>query len=145
MKDSNVKRWSRFHRLILRSTGGRIGRRLVDNDMLLLTTIGRRTNKKHTVPLLFLEEEGRLIVIASFGGRDHHPEWYLNLLDDPSVVVTTRGTSVVMHARTVSAEERSVWWPRIVHAYSGYEEYQSKTTRAIPVVALEPVLDDTVL
>lgn len=100
---------------------------------------------RHTVPLLFLRDDGRLIVIASFGGRDHHPEWYLNLLDDPSVVVATRGTNVVMRARTVSAEERRLWWPMIVNAYSGYEDYQAKTSREIPVVALEPVPDDTVL
>lgn len=138
MKDVRVKRWSRLHKSLYRSTRGRVGNRLVANDMLLLTTVGRRTAVAHTVPLLYLSETDRLVVIASYGGRDHHPEWYLNLVDNPSVTVETPGQKISMTARTADHEERNVWWPRIVDAYNGYANYQSRTDRKIPVVFLEP-------
>lgn len=120
-------------------TNGLIGRRLVDNDMLLLTTRGRSTGREHTVPLLYLSDGDRLVVIASYGGRDHHPEWYLNLVAEPSVAVQIDGEHRSYRARTTSEGERDSWWPRVVAAYSDYAVYQSRTDRQIPVVVLEPV------
>lgn len=138
MKDSSVKRWSRIHVLLFRATGGLIGRRLVDNDMLLLTTTGRHSGRRHTVPLLYLTDGERYVVIASYGGRDRHPEWYLNLLENPTVGVRTPLARLTMGARTASPEERALWWPRVLDAYDGYWVYQSRTEREIPVVFLEP-------
>lgn len=138
MKDSSVKRWSRIHVLLFRATGGLIGRRLVDNDMLLLTTTGRHSGRRHTVPLLYLTDGERYVVIASYGGRDRHPEWYLNLLENPVVGVRTPLARLTMGARTASPEERALWWPRVLDAYDGYWVYQSRTEREIPVVFLEP-------
>jgi deazaflavin-dependent oxidoreductase (nitroreductase family) len=139
LKDSSVKRWSAFHALSYRLTRGLIGRRLVDNDILLLTTRGHRTGEDHTVPLLYLEERDRYVVIASYGGRPHHPTWYQNLLAEPAVQVQVRSRRLRMVARTAGSEERERWWPRIVSAYDGYAVYQSRTDREIPVVILEPV------
>ena len=68
MRDGTAKFLSRIHTGLYRMTSGVVGRRLVDNDMLLLTTIGRRTGKAHTVPLLYLSDDGRLVVFASWGG-----------------------------------------------------------------------------
>lgn len=138
MKDSSVRRWSRIHTLLYRATGGLIGRRLVDNDMLLLTTTGRESGHRHTVPLLYLTDDGRYVVVASYGGRDRHPEWYLNLVENPIVEVHTPGSRQTMVARTASPGERAVWWPRVVEAYHGYDTYQHRTERDIPVVFLEP-------
>lgn len=138
MRDSSVRRWSRAHRRLFRLTNGRVGRRLVDNDMLLLTTSGRVTGEAHTVPLLYLRDGDRLVVIASYGGRDNHPDWYLNLESEPGVVVELPGIRRRMVARTADSDERAFWWPRIVDAYDGYAVYQSRTRREIPVVFLDP-------
>lgn len=139
MRDSSVKRWSRVHRILFRVTRGLVGRRLVDNDMLLMTTRGRHSGTTHTVPLLYLRDgEERLVVIASYGGRDRHPDWYLNLLARPEVSVELPGESQAMVARTADDVERKKWWPRVVAAYQGYATYQSRTSREIPVVFLEP-------
>lgn len=137
MKDPAVKRWSALHRVAYQVSGGIIGRRLVDNDMLLLTTTGRVSGRSHTVPLLYLRDGDSLVVIASYGGRPQHPEWYLNLAAHPSVRVQVGSTHREMSARTVTSEERSSWWPRVVAAYGDYAVYQGRTDREIPVVILE--------
>lgn len=143
MRDSSVRRMSSLHRVLYRLTGGAIGRRLVDNDMLLLTTTGRKTGTPHTVPLLFLRDGESLVVIASFGGRDRHPEWYRNLLVHPSVSAQIGGSRVSLRARTASPSERGTWWPRVVEAYDAYARYSGRTDREIPVVILEPEVDST--
>jgi len=107
--------------------------------MLLLTTTGRKTGNPHTVPLLYLIDDERLVVIASYGGRDGHPEWYLNLHALPSVVVELSSKKLSMVARTADFAERVKWWPKIVEAYGGYATYQARTDREIPVVFLEPL------
>jgi len=137
MRDRTAKALSTIHTLIFRVTGGRIGRRLVDNDMLLLTTTGRLTGKPHTVPLLYLEDGTTLVVIASWGGRPNHPHWYQNLCAQPEAIVRLPDRSIRVVARNASAEERRAWWPKIVEAYEGYVAYQSRTDREIPVVFLE--------
>jgi len=136
--DRMAKYLSSLHRVLYRTTGGRIGRRLVHNDMCLLTTTGRHTGKEHTVPLLYLRDGDRLVVIASWGGRDRHPEWYLNLLEHPSATVQVLEERWPVTATTASADERAVWWPRVLNAYDGYADYESRTDREIPVVFLDP-------
>lgn len=81
------------------------------------------------------------MVVASYGGRPHHPAWYDNLVANPEVVVQVNDDTYQMSARTATDEERSRWWPRIVGAYHDYATYQSRTDREIPVVILEPVED----
>ncbi len=108
------------------------------NDTLLLTTKGRVTGKDHTVPLLYLRDGRTLVVIASYGGRSDHPAWYHNLISQPRVMVQTGKNRYPMVARAADPEEREVWWPRALAAYDGYDQYQSRTDREIPVVLLEP-------
>jgi deazaflavin-dependent oxidoreductase (nitroreductase family) len=137
VKDATVKRASSVHALLYRLTAGRVGNRLVANDMLLLTTTGRGTGEHHTVPLLYLRSADTVLVIASYGGRQRHPDWYLNLQTHPSVKVQIDGKRTTGTARTMSPEERGRWWPKVVEAYADYDVYQSRTDREIPIVAIE--------
>ena len=121
MRDGTAKALSTIHTAVYRASGGRIGRRLVDNDMLLLTTVGRVTGTRHTVPLLYLEDDECLIVVASWGGRPNHPEWYLNLMANPNVGVQLPGRRFSAVAHTVDTAQRARWWPRIVDAYADAE------------------------
>lgn len=136
MRDRTAKNLSTLHTFVYRATRGRIGRRLVNNDMLLLSTTGRRTGRTHTVPLLYLQDEEDLVVIASWGGRDNHPEWYLNLLSHPEATAQVNGKCIPVIASTAPPERRARLWPEVVNAYEGYRGYQSKTDREIPVVIL---------
>ncbi|MCP3997775.1 MAG: nitroreductase family deazaflavin-dependent oxidoreductase [bacterium] len=138
MRDRTAKNLSTLHAAIFRTTRGRVGKRLVDNDMLLLSTTGRVTGKTHTVPLLYLRDNDDLVVIASWGGRDQHPEWYLNLSADPVAHAQINGSRFRVRATTADTERRRRLWPQVLDAYDGYREYQSRTDREIPVVILSP-------
>ncbi len=105
--------------------------------MLLLTTTGRTTGRRHTVPLLYLRDGDRLVVIASYGGRPNDPEWYRNLLATPQASVQILGEHRDVQATTMTAIERSEWWPKAVTAHSDYAQYQSRTDRQIPLVWLD--------
>lgn len=138
MRDGTARRLSRLHTMLFRATGGKVGKRLVANDMLLLTTTGRRSGRPHTVPLLYLRDGDRLVVFASWGGRDVHPEWYLNLRASPEADVELPGERRHVVARTAGGVERDAWWARALAAYDGYATYQGHTDREIPVVILDP-------
>jgi len=106
--------------------------------MLLLTTTGRRSCRKHTIPLLYLRDGDSVIVIASWGGRDYAPHWYLNVTADPAVSVQIDGSVWEAVARELDEPERSEWWQHAVAAYEGYGAYQSRTDRVIPILRLTP-------
>jgi deazaflavin-dependent oxidoreductase (nitroreductase family) len=127
------------HRAALAATGGRLGRQVFGMPAVQLHTTGRKSGRRRSVMLTTPIREGdRLVVIASKGGDDHHPEWYLNLVAEPDVEVTEDGVTRQMRARTASPEERAELWPQVVAAYKGYAGYQRSTEREIPVVLLEP-------
>ena len=106
--------------------------------MLLLTTTGRRTGRRHTIPLLYLRDGSAFIVIASWGGRDYPPDWYCNLQTNPAVEVQLPETCFRARAAVLAEPERRVWWERAVAAYDGYAEYQARTGRVIPILRLTP-------
>jgi deazaflavin-dependent oxidoreductase (nitroreductase family) len=136
MRDHTAKTLSTIHTIAYRLTGGRVGRRLVNNDMLLLTTRGKKTGRPHTVPLLYLRDGDNLVVIASWGGRPYHPHWYTNLEVHPHATVQVRGNRWKVTAEPMRGGERAHWWPRIVEEHQGYADYQARTNRQIPVVRL---------
>lgn len=138
MRDGTARFLSHLHTGLYRLTGGAIGRRLVNNDMLLLTSRGRNTGTPHTVPLLYLRDSSSYVVFASWGGRPNHPEWYLNLIEEPEASVQIDGERIPVTAHALEGEERARWWEAAVEAYEGYRTYQSRTDREIPVVRLHP-------
>lgn len=141
-----------LHRAMLRLTGGRLGRQLGGMLVIELTTTGRSSGIARTAILTVPHREPmpedprteagqreRLIVIASRGGDDLQPAWYLNLVAEPAVQVTRVGEHPQPYrARTADATERARLWPLAVRSYRGYAAYQRKTAREIPVVILEP-------
>lgn len=130
---------SRGHTWLYKTSGGRFGRNFFQGaQVCLLTTTGRKSGKARTVPLLFLREGERFIVVASKGGDTKHPLWYLNLCADPDVSVQLDDRVFELRARTASPEEKAELWPRLVASYSDYQDYQNISDREIPVVVLDP-------
>jgi len=133
-----LKTMNRIHRGVLQVSGGRLGRRVGAMPVLELTTTGRTSGRSRSVMLTSPVQDGDVIVVvASRGGDDRHPDWFLNLRDDPDVQVAFAGAPKrAMRARVATPDERSALWPRVVAAYKGYANYQAKTDRVIPLVVL---------
>src|SRR5215210_5467310 len=107
--------------------------------LIELVTTGRRSGKERSTILSVPIIDGdRLVLVASFGGDDRHPAWYLNLQANPEVRATRAGSSRTMIARSATEEERAELWPRITSVFEGYTRYQERTERPIPVIILEP-------
>ncbi|PWC08162.1 nitroreductase/quinone reductase family protein [Mycetocola zhujimingii] len=137
--DVGMRAINTLHRGVLAATGGRLGSRLGTMDVVELHTIGRTSGRRRTTMLTTpISDAEKLVLVASKGGSDSHPAWYLNLRSNPEVEVTVSGETRKMRARTASPEEKDELWPRIVGAYPGYARYQRKTGRDIPVVICEP-------
>lgn len=129
------------HRVLRTVTGGRFGNSFMKMPVLELTTTGRKSGQPRSTMLTSpLVEGDRMVIIASRGGDDHHPAWYLNLREHPDVEVAVQGgPKRPMRARIVEGEERQELWQRVTAAHDNYAGYQRKTSRKIPVVVLEPI------
>ncbi len=138
--DLVLKTMNTAHRLLLKVTGGRVGYDAMGMPVLELTTVGRKSGEPRSVMLTApLEVDGHPVIVASRGGDDRHPAWFLNLRERPEVQVSIKGgPRTPMRARVVDAEERARLWPQIAGKYTNYAGYQKRTTREIPLVVLEP-------
>jgi len=115
-----------------RANGGALG----DRPLLLLTTTGVRSGKRRTAPMMYVPDDGRLLVIASNAGAPRHPDWYHNLVADPLVRVEVAGETYQAAAIPVSGVERDRLFARIVDQYPFFRDHQAAIEREIPVVAL---------
>ena len=138
--DLFLKSANTMHRMLLKVSGGRLGWTAGSMPVIQLTTTGRKSGQPRTVMLTSPHQDGdTMVLVASRGGDDHHPAWFLNLRDNPQVEVETEGRPKrTMTARIADADERAELWPGIVETYSGYGDYQKRTDREIPLVLLEP-------
>lgn len=144
LKDYFARAMSGQHEAVYRLSGGLIGRWMGTMPVMLLTTTGRRTGQRRTTPLTYLKRAGELLLIASYGGDDRHPAWYLNLDANPEVEVTRGTHTQTMHARTLSTMEKAEVWDEIVGTNPIYAQYERRTDRDIPVVALTPVAGEAI-
>jgi deazaflavin-dependent oxidoreductase (nitroreductase family) len=108
-----------------------------DAPILLLTTTGRKSGTEYTTPLIFGEDGGNQVIVASQGGTPNHPDWYLNLEAQPEVGVQVKADKFRARARNAEGEERERLWTQMNGIWPPYDEYQTRTDRVIPVVVLE--------
>ena len=130
--------WQLDHVKLYVGSGGAEAHHWNGTRTLLLTTLGRVSGKPVRTPLIYGEDAGRYLVVASKGGDDAHPLWYRNLTEHPEVRVQVGAKVVQGTSRTATSEERAAFWPVMVGHWPAYEEYQAKTDREIPIVVIEP-------
>jgi F420H(2)-dependent quinone reductase len=106
--------------------------------MLLLDHVGAKSGVRRSTPLVYARDGRNIVIVASKGGYPKNPAWYHNLLAHPDTTVQVGGEHHEVHARVPSAEERPRLWPLVVSVYAGYDDYQRRTEREIPLVVLEP-------
>lgn len=138
--DFSLKAMNGAHRFLLRLTGGRVGWQAMGMPVIELTTTGRKSGEKRIAMLTAPAMDGpSYVIVASRGGDDRHPAWFLNLRDDPRVEVVVKGGSrQPMIASIATPEQRARLWPEITKRYPNYAGYQEKTHREIPLVLLAP-------
>jgi F420H(2)-dependent quinone reductase len=127
------------HATVYRASGGLIGHRFPGSPpMLLLDHVGARSGRKRTSPLVYAHDGEDVILVASKGGYPKHPAWFHNLIANPDTTIQLGSRRQDVHARLADPQERERLWPTVVQVYGGYEDYQRRTEREIPLVILEP-------
>lgn len=138
-KDLFARGFNVFHENLLRLTKGRIGGSAFGMPVVILWTTGRKTGQKRRTMLTSpVHDDNKVVLVASWGGDDRHPTWYLNLRDNPDVEIEINGQHKKMTARIADAAEKAELWPSVTKQYGGYASYQKRTDRDIPLVILEP-------
>ena len=138
--DALLKAMNGVHRLVLTATGGKLGWAAIGMPVLELTTIGRKSGQPRTVMLTSpLKEGDEYVLVASRGGDDRHPAWFLNLRENPDVEVSLKGGPRGRWiARVATPEERARLWPQVTAKHAQYGRYQKRTSREIPLVLVRP-------
>jgi len=141
--EPSPRQWVRDQVQLYETSGGSDGTTLMDTGLpvVIITNVGAKSGKVRKTPLMRVEHEGRYAAVASQGGSPKNPLWYYNFVANPQVELQDGTKKTPMVARQVSGDEREQWWERAVAAYPPYAEYQTKTSRQIPVFVLEPVSD----
>lgn len=132
------RRFSAAHRVVYRLTRGSVGGTLMGSPIGLLTTTGRRSGRTRTVPVVYLDDGSRFLVVASNSGLDAPPAWCLNLRADPDAAMRTRAGAASVIGRELADSERIELWPRLLSHNAMWGAYQSCTERQCAVFALEP-------
>jgi deazaflavin-dependent oxidoreductase (nitroreductase family) len=135
-KPRTIRLMGRFHAWLWTLTRGRFVDSVGAAPFLLLTTTGRKTRRLRTTPVLYLEDGRDFVVVASFGGNDMHPAWYLNLKECPEAEVVIRGERRRVIAREITSEKKELIWRGLVKLYPQFEIYQQRTSREIPLLRL---------
>ena len=137
LQSALIVAFSKFHSLMLRLTGGKFMGRLVGLDMLLLTTMGRRTGKKRYTPLLFKKIDDYYYCAGSFGGSHKAPQWYRNILANPNVEILAEGKILNVTAVVLEDHLKAKAWKSLIAIYPDFQKYQDKTDRIIPVIKFQ--------
>ena len=126
------------HAALYKLTKGKIGGKFQGAPVALVASVGRKSGKRRTHPLLATEDGDNIVIVASKGGVDKHPAWYHNLMANPETKVNWYGDVRRVRAREARGRDRRRLWQQMVETYPTYEAYQRRTERQIPVIVLEP-------
>jgi F420H(2)-dependent quinone reductase len=141
--EPSPRQWVRDQVEQFEASGGTQATTLRDTDLpiVVITNLGAKSGKVRKTPLMRVEHDGKYAAVASQGGAPTHPLWYYNFLAHPRVELQDGTKKFELVARELAGAERDEWWQRSVAAFPPYAEYQTKTTRLIPVFVLEPATD----
>ncbi len=121
-----------------RASGGRQAGNFAPGTLLLLHTIGARSGQPRINPLVHIKDGDRYLVVASYGGAPKHPAWYFNLQANPNVTIEVSDKTLEVTAETLESADRNEAYRRLAETFPFFAEYEKKTDRVIPVIALVP-------
>jgi deazaflavin-dependent oxidoreductase (nitroreductase family) len=132
--------WVRDQVELYERTGGQEGnvQRPTGLSVVILTVRGRKSGKLRKLPLMRVEHDGKYAIVASKGGAPDNPKWYKNVKANPDVMLQDGPEPFDARARELHGEERELWWRRAVEAFPPYADYETRTSRLIPVFLIAP-------
>jgi deazaflavin-dependent oxidoreductase (nitroreductase family) len=134
-----VNDWNKQIIAEFRANRGRVGGPFEGATMLLLHHVGARSGTERVTPLVYFPDGDRMVIVASAAGAPKNPDWYHNIKASPRVEVEVGTDTVAVEAQELAGVERDEKWAEITAAAPGFAEYQTKTSRVIPVIALKRV------
>ena len=137
MANPLVKLFTQTHVGLYRLTKGKLGGKMGSNEILLLSTTGRKSGQSRTTPVVFFRDKASFVVVASDGGAASHPAWYHNLSADRKASILVGGEAIKVKAAEATGKERERLWKMITEKASQFSQYQEKTERQIPVMMLK--------
>lgn len=136
MSEADDQLFGAEHVRVYRETGGEHGYDWRGTHVLLLTTEGHRSHEQRTTPLIHRTDDGRWVIVASKGGAPAHPAWFDNLMANPDATIEVRDEQIPVRASVAEGDERARLWSSMIEVWPAYDEYQTRTSREIPVVVL---------
>ena len=127
-----------LHILIYRISGGKLANKMVNMEVLILHSIGRKTGKKRVIPITYFKENDDYILTASNGGAPKNPGWYHNLKNNPQTVIEINNKTIPVTARQASPQEKERLWAKLITITDQYKKYKNRTNRDIPMMILTP-------
>lgn len=127
---------SAFHVWLYRLTGGKIGGRMFNAPIVLLTTTGHKSGQQRTIPLLYLKTGDSYALVGSYAGADKPPAWLTNIIKTPAAQIQIGANVMRVNASIATPQKKAELWPKLVALYPDYQVYQDRTSRDIPVVLL---------
>jgi len=124
---------------LLRISKGKIGNSFLGVPVLLMTTVGRKSGIERTQPLYYLEDGGRVILVASNAGTESDPAWLLNMQAKPNVLVNINGLENRMSGHVATAEEKSELWPKLTAMFPKWQMMEDRSERSFKVAILKPI------
>src|ERR1700760_3084981 len=131
--------WARDQVETIERSGGTEGTDNQGHPVIVLTTVGAKSGKLRKTPLMRVEHDGEYAVVASLGGAPKNPVWYYNVVANPQVELQDGPAKQDYTAREVHDEEYQVWLKRAIEVWPDYADYQTKTTRLMPIFVLSPI------
>ncbi len=133
-----LKAFLTLHVMLYRLTNGKIGGKMGGNPIVLLDTVGRKSGKARTTPLVYMQDGASYVITASNGGADRHPGWYYNLKEQEQTTIQVQGQKLAVTAELATEETYNRLWAQLVAKHPQFQGYKEKTTRQIPLFILTP-------
>jgi F420H(2)-dependent quinone reductase len=138
MKDLLIRWFTAFNTFLIRATNGRVGSKLGKQTILLLQTLGRKTDQPHVAPVAYFRHERNYLLVGSNWGRGRHADWYLNLLRQPHGMIHVDGMKISVSCHDAEGDEYDRLWKFVTGLHAPYLNYQEMTARRIPIMVLKP-------
>ena len=139
MKNIFIKWFMAINAFLIRISRGRVGTQLGTQQILILSTVGRKSGQIRSIPIAYFFHEGKYLIVESNWGKDNHADWYFNLQSQPHATVEVKGKTISANARFAEGEEYTRLWEYLTKKHPPYLEYQKMTKRKIPIAIFEKI------